>query len=101
MRSPTALVDEVFRLADERYQAIAKVAFPLKAFGRHVVKMRLEDRNRLTPDEFPGKALCLLEQRLLYYEQRRTPRAWSTNLFSGTTACGISIAAAFAQDPAL
>jgi len=65
MPSPTALADEAFRLADERYLQIAKIAFPLEAFGQHAVKMRLEDRNRLNPDEFTAEASCLLEQRLL------------------------------------
>jgi hypothetical protein len=37
MPSPNALVDEAFRLADERYREIAKVPFPLEAFGRHAV----------------------------------------------------------------
>ena len=65
MPSPTALMDEAFRLADERYREIAKAPFPLEAFGRHAVKMRLEDRNWLNPDEFTAEASCLLEQRLL------------------------------------
>jgi hypothetical protein len=65
MPSPTALVDEAFRLADERYQEIAKAPFPLDVFGKHAVKMRLEDRNWLKPEEFGAEASCLLEQRLL------------------------------------
>ena len=65
MPSPNALVDEAFRLADERYREIAKVPFPLEAFGQHAVRMRLEDRNWLNPDEFAPEASCLLEQRLL------------------------------------
>ena len=65
MPSPTALVDEAFRLADERYREIAKVPFPLEAFGQQAVRMRLEDRNWLNPDEFAPEASCLLGQRLL------------------------------------
>jgi hypothetical protein len=33
MPSPTALIAEAFRLADERYREVAKAPFPLEAFG--------------------------------------------------------------------
>ena len=102
MPSPTALVDEAFRLADERYREIAKVPFPLEAFGRHAVKMRLEDRNWLNPDEFAADASCLLEQRLL------VPRALQGAqgvvdrlLFRHERVWDFFIAAAFAHDPDL
>ena len=65
MPSPTALIDEGFRLADERFREIAKAPFPPEVFGRRAVTMRLEDRNWLNPDEFNAEASCLLEQRLL------------------------------------
>jgi hypothetical protein len=68
MPSPTALVDEAFRLADERYRAIAKVAFPLEAFGQHAVKMRLEDRNWLPMNSQARPHLCWISG-FLSYEQ--------------------------------
>jgi hypothetical protein len=74
MPSPTALVDEAFRLADEHYREVAKVPFPLDAFGGHAVKMRLEDRNWLNPDEFAAEASCLLEQRLLVSRALKGPQ---------------------------
>ena len=102
MPSPTALIDEAFRLADERYREIAKAQFPLEAFGRHAVKMRVEDRNWLKPDEFTAGGSRLLEQRLLV--SRATMGAQGVVdrlLFRHDRVWDFFIAAAFAQDPDL
>jgi len=102
MPSPTALVDEAFRLADERYRQIAKVPFPLQAFGRQAVKMRLEDRNWLNPDEFTAEASCLLEQRLLVSRAVRCAQGVTDRiLFRHDRVWDFFIAAAFSDDPDL
>jgi hypothetical protein len=102
MPSPTALVDEAFRLADERYREIAKVAFPLDAFGLHAVKMRIEDRNKLSPDEFPAETSCLQEQRLLVPRAIKGAHGEEKNwlLFRHERVWDFFIAAAF-KDPDL
>jgi hypothetical protein len=102
MPSPTALVDEAFRLADERYREIAKVAFPLEAFGQHAIKMRLEDRNWLSPREFTAEVSCLLEQRLLVLRAIEGAQGVVDRvLFRHDRVWDFFIAAAFAQDPDL
>ena len=102
MPLPTALVDEAFRLAEERYREIAKAPFPLKAFGCHAVKMRLEDRNWRNPDEFTSEASCLLEQRLLVSRALKGAQgAVDRPLFRHDRVWDFFIAAAFAQDPDL
>jgi HEAT repeat protein len=102
MPSPTALADEAFRLADERYRAIAKVPFPLAAFGRHAVTMRLEDRNWLNPNEFTAEASCLLEQRLLVSRALKGAQGTVDRLlFRHDRVWDFFIAAAFAKDPDL
>jgi hypothetical protein len=102
MPSPTALVDEAFRVADARYREIAKVAFPLEAFGRHAVKMRLEDRNWLSPDEFTAEASCLLEQRLLVLRAIKGAQGVVDRLlFRHDRVWDFFLAAAFAKDPNL
>ncbi len=71
MPSATALIDEAFRLADcgspgqPGYRSIAGQPFPLVAFGRHAVAMRLEDRNWFKPDEFPAEMPSLLDRKLV------------------------------------
>ena len=102
MPSPTALVDEAFRLADERYREIAKAPFPLEAFGRHADEMRLEDRNWLNPDEFAAEASCLLEQRLLVPRALKGAQGVEDRLlFRHDRVWDFFIAAAFAHDPDL
>jgi HEAT repeat protein len=100
--SPTALVDEAYRLAAERYQSTNLAAFPLEKFGKHAVKMRTEDRNRLTPDEFPAEASCLQEQRLLVPRAIKGAHGKEKNwlLFRHERVWDFFIAAAF-KDPDL
>ncbi len=102
MPSPTALVDEAFRLAAERYQTINVVAFPLEKFGQLAVTMRLDDRNKLNPDEFPAEASCLQEQRLLVPRAIRDAQGKEKNwlLFRHERVWDFFIAAAF-NDPDL
>ena len=77
--SPTALIGEAFRLADEGapgepgYRDVAGQSFPLTRFGRLAVAMRLEDRNWFKPDEFPAEKSCLLQRRLLVQRAVRGP----------------------------
>jgi hypothetical protein len=102
MPSPTALVDEAYRLADDRYREVAKVPFPLAAFGRHAVTMRLEDRNWLNPDEFAAEASCLLKQRLLVSRALKGAQSVVDRLlFRHDRVWDFFIAAAFALDPDL
>ncbi len=99
MPSPTALIDEAFRLADERYREMASAPFPLKAFGRQAVKMRLEDRNWLNPDEFTAEASCLLEQRLLVSRVMKGAQGVTDRiLFRHDRVWDFFIAAAFSGD---
>ncbi len=99
---PTGLVDEAFRLADERYREIAKVPFPLEAFGRHAVKIRLEDRNWLSADEFTAEASCLLEQRLLVSRAMKGAQGVTDRiLFRHDRVWDFFIAAGFSHDPDL
>lgn len=79
MPAATGLIDAAFRLADEGgpgepgYRAKAGVPFPLVAFGRHAVQMRLEDRNWFQPGEFEAEQPCLIHQRMLV---QRSVMAW-------------------------
>jgi hypothetical protein len=102
MPSPTALVDEAFRLAAERYQIINLIAFPLEEFGQHAVTMRVENRNRLNSDEFPAEASCLQEQRLLVPRAIKDVQVKEKNwlLFRHERVWDFFIAAAF-KDPEL
>jgi hypothetical protein len=69
--SAVALIDEAFRLADcgspgqPGYRGIAGQPFPLVAFGRQAVAMRLDDRNWFKSDEFAEEMPCLLDRRLV------------------------------------
>jgi hypothetical protein len=100
MPSPSKLVDEAFRLAEERYRNVAKTLFPMEAFGLHAVKMRLEDRNWLNPDEFAAEASCLLEQRLLVSRAMKGAQGVVDRLlFRHDRVWDFFIAAAFANDP--
>lgn len=102
MPSATALIDEAFRLADERYREVAKAPFPLEAFGRQAVAMRLEDRNWLNPDEFMAEASCLLEQRLLVSRAVKGAQGVTDRiLFRHDRVWDFFIAAAFSHDPDL
>jgi HEAT repeat protein len=102
MPTPTALVDEAFRLADERHREVTKVPFPLEAFGRHAVGMRLEDRNWLIPDAFPAEVSCLLEQRLLVARGVKGAQGVVDRLlFRHDRVWDFFIAAVFADDPDL
>jgi hypothetical protein len=102
MPSPTALVDEAYRLAAERYLRTNLVAFPLEKFGQHAVTMRIEDRNRLNPDEFPAEASCLQEQRLLVPRAIKGAHGEEKNwlLFRHERVWDFFVAAAF-KDPDL
>jgi hypothetical protein len=102
MPSPTALVDEAFRLADERYREVAKAPFPLEAFGRHAVDMRVQDRNWLNLDEFAAEATCLLEQRMLVTRALKGAQGMVDRLlFRHDRVWDFFIAAAFGKDPDL
>ncbi len=97
--SPTALIDEAFRLANESYREIAKFPFPLGAFGLHAVKMRVEDRNWLKRDEFTAEASCLLEQRLLISRAMKGVQGIEERLlFRHDRVWDFFTAAAFADD---
>ncbi|WP_158554678.1 HEAT repeat domain-containing protein [Methylovirgula sp. 4M-Z18] len=98
--SATMLIDEAFRLATQNYQEVAKIPFPLRAFGRHAVKMRSEDRNWLNPDEFVAEAPFLLAQRLLVSRALQSAQGIENRLlFRHDRVWDFFIAAAFADDP--
>jgi HEAT repeat protein len=106
--SATALIDEAFRLADEGapgkpgYRSIAGRPFPLEAFGRLAVVMRLEDRNWLNPDEFAAEASCLLDQKLLIARAvKGADGVIDRVLFRHDRVWDFFIAAAFSDDPDL
>jgi hypothetical protein len=68
MPSAVRLIDEAFRLADQKYQEELGRHFPLAAFGQLAVMMRLEEpepRNWVKPDEFPSETKYLLDAKLL------------------------------------
>ena len=108
MPSAAALIDESFRVADEGvpgkpgYRQIVGRPFPLREFGRHAVKMRLEDRNWLNPDEFAAEASCLLEQKLLISRAVKGAAGVVDRLmFRHERVWDFFIAAAFSDDPDL
>ena len=102
MPSPISLIDEAFRLAGERYRQVAKAPFPLEAFGRQAVTMRLEDRNWLNLNEFTAEASCLLEQRLLVSRAMKGAQGVTDRiLFRHDRVWDFFIAAAFSDDPDL
>jgi hypothetical protein len=62
--------------------------------------MRLEDRNWLTPDEFPGEASCLPEQRSLVLRAMKDAQGVVDRpLFRHDRVWDFFKAATFAQDP--
>jgi hypothetical protein len=108
MPSAQALIDEAFRVADEGapgkpgYREIVGRPFPLKEFGRHAVKMRLQDRNWLNPDEFAAEAPCLLEQKLLISRAVKGAAGVVDRLmFRHERVWDFFIATAFLDDPEL
>ncbi len=74
----------------------------MREFGRHAVKMRLEDRNWLNPDEFAAEASCLLEQKLLISRAVKGAAGVVDRLmFRHERVWDFFIAAAFSDDPDL
>lgn len=106
--SPSALIDEAFRLADEGapgqpgYIAVTGQHFPLKRFGRHAVTMRVEDRNWFKPEEFAAELACLLDRKLLVCRVVRGVGGSEERIqFRHDRVWDFFIAAAFSDDPDL
>jgi len=71
----------------------------MDSLGRQAVKMRLEDRNWLNPDEFTAEASCLLEQRLLVSRAMKGAQGMTDRiLFWHDRVWDFFLAAAFSGD---
>jgi hypothetical protein len=108
MPHATSLIDAAFRLADEGsndvpgYRTVNGRPFPLVSFGRHAIKMRLEDRNWFNADEFPAEASCLLTWKLLVRRAVRGSAGYVDRVqFRHDRVWDFFIAAAFQTDPDL
>lgn len=106
--TPRGIVDEAFRLADEgpgdhAYSPTTGRPFPLEAFARHAVEMRLQDRNWLRSGEFEAERPCLIERKLLVQRVVRVGPAETDQreIFRHDRVWDFFIVAAFRSDPDL
>lgn len=106
--TPRGIVDEAFRLAEEgpgdhAYQPATGRPFPLEAFGKHAMEMRLEDRNWLKEGEFEAERPCLIERKLIVARAVRVGREETAQreIFRHDRVWDFFIVAAFRADPNL
>lgn len=72
---PSQVVGQAYGLARGRYRQMQNRDFPIARFAERTVKLRREDRNWLTAEEFPAEQGVLLEYRLLVSRQLKATAA--------------------------
>ena len=65
MPRPDEMVGQEYELARKHYLDVEKRQFPTAQFAKHVVELRMADRNWLDPGEFANEQPALEDYRLL------------------------------------